>query len=286
LSLNLTMKQSSTETRDIDRYFSGEALYGDDFSDNQLRLWYEQEKEGYSNIVSADPKSYEYKYHELNKYHLFRHIRLDKPAVAIGLGSAYGDEFTPIAGNLSKIVIIEPSDKLSAVNHRNGLMLEYCKPGTDGKLYFEDNYFSVATSFGTLHHIANVSFVLSELYRCLKPGGYLLLREPIVTQGDWRQPRRGLTKNERGLPYNWLLKTVSAIGFEIHRKALFDFAPFTKLIHFIGIPAFTSSTATKLDRFLSVLFSFNKRYHRTKFLHKFGPASVAMVLCKPVNPTD
>jgi hypothetical protein len=37
----------------------------------------------------------------------------------------------------------------------------------------------------------------------LKPNGYLLLREPIISMGDWSFPRKGLTKNERGIPVSF-----------------------------------------------------------------------------------
>lgn len=266
---------------DINDYFSGRKLYGDDFNEAQLRVWYDSEAEGYAGEVLSTQGEYKYNYHELNRHHLFRHITLQEGAQAIGLGSAYGHEFLPIADRLVKITIIDPSDEFAAKGSLGKTPLEYLKPTLTGDLPFADNTFHLATSLGALHHIANVSNVLKEFHRCLVPGGYMLIREPIVTQGDWRQPRKGLTKNERGIPQAIMLDIVSKCGFSIDHVALFDFAPFTRLMASLGRPAFTQRWSTVADRTLSMLFSGNTRYHRPSVMDRFGPASLALVLRKP-----
>lgn len=279
------MKKIASNAIPFNKYFVGEKLYGDDFTEDQLRMWYEEEQEGYSGHVLSRQNEYRYHYHELNRFHLFRHVNIPSDAKAIGLGSAYGHEFIPIADKLSKITIIDPSDEFATHEQLNGTPLEYHKPALNGKLDFPDNYFQLATSMGALHHIANVSAVLIEFYRCLAPNGCMLIREPIVTQGDWRKPRRGLTKNERGIPYRLMQEIVTNIGFRIEHYALFDFAPFTRIMADMGTPAFTSPLATRLDWLLSLLFAFNTKYHRTSLIERFGPASLALVLRKPVPQT-
>jgi SAM-dependent methyltransferase len=268
---------------DMSDYFAGRKLYGDDFTNEQLHVWYDGEKEGYAGEVLANQGEYRYHYHELNRFHLFGRADIPRGAHAVGLGSAYGHEFLPIADRLSKITIIDPSDEFAAHGALGKTPLEYRKPALDGKLDFADNHFQLATSMGALHHIANVSAVLREFYRCLAPNGYMLVREPIVTQGDWRQPRRGLTKNERGIPHALIKKIATDAGFRIEHAALFDFAPFTRVMADLGTPAFTSAVATRVDRLLSLAFSFNTKYHRTKVIERFGPASLAMVLRKPLE---
>lgn len=279
------MKEKTMDTNSVEDFFLGKKLYGDDFTEVQLRIWYEEEKEGYSGVVLSQQEEYRYHYHELNRFHLFRYVNIQQGAHAIGLGSAYGHEFLPIADRLDKITIIDPSDKFAEHQDLNGTLLEYRKPAPDGILDFPDNHFQLATSMGALHHIANVSTVLREFHRCLAPGGYMLVREPIVTQGDWRYPRRGLTKNERGIPYKLMQMVVMNVGFQIEHSALFDFAPFTRVMAELGTPTFTSPLATRIDRLLSLLFSFNTKYHRTSFIERFGPASLAMVLRKPSDET-
>ena len=61
---------------------------------------------------------------------------------------------------------------------------------SNASMEFPNNYFDLITSFGVLHHIPDVSKVFSELSRVLAPGGYLLIREPIVSMGDWSYPRK------------------------------------------------------------------------------------------------
>ena len=73
------------------------------------------------------------------------------------------------------------------------------------------------------------------------------------------------------------------IGFRVEYNALFDFAPFTRVMAELGKPAFTSPLATRVDRALAMLFAFNTKYHRTTFIERFGPASLALVLRKPTS---
>lgn len=41
----------------------------------------------------------------------------------------------------------------------------------DGSIDFPDNFFDLILCFATLHHIPNVTFVISELFRTLRGGG-------------------------------------------------------------------------------------------------------------------
>jgi SAM-dependent methyltransferase len=262
-------------------YLSGARLYGDDFTTDGLRAWYEAEQEGYASTLASNVNSYAYPYHALNVQHLFRKTQILPGTRAIGLGSAYGDEFMPIIGRLSSITIIDPSEEFASNSRVSGCAVTYRKPRLDGSLDFPDAHFNLATSFGALHHIANVSAVVRELYRCLTPGGHLLLREPIVTQGDWRQPRRGLTKYERGIPEPLLIEIVEGAGFLVEHQTLCEFAPLARAMSLLGQKTFRRPWSTVLDQYLCRLFSFNIKYHRRTLLEKFGPSSIALVLKKP-----
>ena len=193
----------------MDQYLSGELLYGDDFDFYAIKKWYDEESEGYSELGSKNRDSYVYHYHNLNEIHGFSKIPDVVYENVLGMGSAWGYEFDPIVRNIGNLTIVEPSSVL--VNNKIGhLIPNYVKPSVIGELPFNDNSFDLITCFGTLHHIPNVSFVLSELCRVLKPHGYILLREPIISMGDWRKSRRGLTKNERGIPYHILSRNVNS----------------------------------------------------------------------------
>jgi len=186
----------------MEQYFLGKKLFGDDYNDEQIKLWYLEESEGYADLGSKDRKTYTYEYHNLNQLYGYSKLENREFDNVLGFGSAWGDEFLPIISHINNITIIEPSenmrsDKIGSITPR------YVKPEISGKINFEDEKFDLITCFGTLHHIPNVTFVLTELCRILKKDGVLLIREPIISMGDWRQKRIGLTKNERGIPVSF-----------------------------------------------------------------------------------
>ena len=77
---------------DINDYFNGAKLIGDDYSDTEILQWYEQEKDAYAGLDNSR-KSYYYEYHALNIACGFNMLK-DAPHSSIracGFGSAYGD---------------------------------------------------------------------------------------------------------------------------------------------------------------------------------------------------
>ena len=80
-----------------------------------------------------------------------------------------------------------------------------------------------------LHHIANVSTVVREIGRALKPGGLFVFREPIHSMGDWRGPRHGLTRNERGIPPGLMKRHLQSAGLQPICWKFCMFGPFSKL---------------------------------------------------------
>ena len=228
---------------------------------------------------AKDRSLYQYEYHALNWLHGFRHLPKNKLFRILGLGSAYGDELLPVVRQAKTITILDPS---SAFQHHEieGVPLNYVKPQVSGVIAEPDGSFDLATSFGVLHHIANVGFVLAELHRVLESDGYLLLREPIVSMGDWRQPRAGLTRNERGIPLAILRKLAAEAGFTVIKETLCDFPLTRPIFSRFGTDVFNSKAATVADVAMSRLFAWNIRYHSVKKWQKLRPASCAMVLQK------
>ena len=138
--------------------------------------------------------------------------------------------------------------------------------------------FDLITCLGVLHHIPNVSTVLTELRRSLKPGGYLLLREPVISMGDWRHPRPGLTQHERGIPLPLFRTLIAQRDFEVVSERLCMFPATAKLASAAGQAAYNSPFATRLDAVLSRILAWNLRYHATSLPAKFRPTSVYYVL--------
>jgi SAM-dependent methyltransferase len=264
---------------DIETYFSGEKLYGDDFNESQIADWYRDEEEGYASLGAHDRTSYRYVYHALNSIHGFRYLGGRHFRHALGFGSAYGDEFKPITRSIEHITIMDSSDSFKA-SVIDDVLVSYVKASSSGDLSFPNNSFDLLTCFGVLHHIPNVTHVVREFYRCLEPNGVALIREPITSMGDWRYPRPGLTRRERGIPYHLFNQMIQKAGFNIKKVSLCMFPVTTQIWRFFGEPAYNSHTATLLDSFLSKVFSWNRSYHRTSLVSKFAPTAAYYVLCK------
>ncbi len=274
--------------RDKQEYLAGKKLYGDDFNLDELEEWFKDESEGYANLLGAEinqskNQNRQYTYHALNNKYGFNFLPDDKKSFnVLGCGSAYGDEFKPILERVDKITILEPSDAF-VVQDINKVPVTYVKPNMDGSLPFPTNSFDLITCFGVLHHIANVSTVVGELYRCLRPGGYLLVREPTLSMGDWRKPRAGLTKRERGIPLNIFRQIISTTGFEVINEKRCMFSLTRHLNRIMKEPVYNSKTALLIDEVFCWLFAWNSKYHAPKKIDKLRPTSVFYVLSKSVR---
>lgn len=268
---------------DLQLYFSGEKLYGDDFNLKQIEEWYNDEKEGYSNLGSNNKETYSYRYFLLDEFVFYKRLPKNiKFKTALGIGSAYGHEFLPISNQIENLYILEPSENLRSKD-LNGLIPKYVDPSLSGKMEFEDNTFDLIVCFSVLHHIPNVSYLLKEIYRCLKPNGYLLLREPIHSMGDWRFPRKGLTKRERGISLKFFKENIDKIGYKIEYQELG-----------MCMTSFLQRTIGKkmkkqlleyppylyIDRFMSRIFSKNVHYHPQSIFQRISPTSIYYILKK------
>jgi SAM-dependent methyltransferase len=264
---------------DMAPYFSGQKLYGDDFTIEQLKEWYEKEEEGYSSMGASDKQTYRYEYHALNKRLLYNHLPRGSFENVLGFGSAYGDEFLPILPQIKKLTIIEPSGLL-VKKDLNGVPLNYVKPEVDGTMPFADDVFDLIMCSAALHHVANVSKIVSEFYRCTRPGGYVLIREPVVSQGDWRFPRKGLTPCERGIPITIFDTIIETAGFDVVKRTRYDFPITKRLKYVLNRPVFNSDIAMSIDLIFSFIFRWNYHYHPVRPWQKIQPASTAYVLKK------
>ena len=199
---------------------------------------------------------------------------------ALGIGSAYGDEFKPIATMIDYITILDPSDAFSDVHEIFGTPCRYMKPNSDGSMSFDINSFDLITSFGVMHHIPNVTHVMKECYRCLNNSGTMLVREPIVSMGDWTKARPGLTKRERGIPFWVFNDIINEVGFKIKKKSFCVFPVIPRIANNMCVSTYNNVLLTLSDALICRIFSWNKKYHRTKMYQKFGPSSVFFVLEK------
>lgn len=248
-----------------DPCLSGERLRGDDFPPEEVERWFREEREAYFSLRDrSDPR---YEYHALNRRHAWRHLPPRDFESALLFGGARGDEILPIAPRVRQVTILDP-----AAGFRSERSVEALP---SGDLPFPAGAFDLITCFGALHHVANVTHVLREMRRCLRPGGYAVIREPTISMGDWRRPRPGLTKNERGIPLLLLREMLNRAGFRVLRESRCVFPAVRRL--WPGRP-YDSTFAVALDSLLSRLFSFQCAYHPTRWWRRLQPAAAAYVL--------
>ena len=215
-----------------ERQLSGECLYGDDLSPAAIELWYHQEERGFLNLLTnqygiADSEgNYDYEYEALNRFHAVNSLSKRHFSCCVALGCAAGSDVEPLAPMIDRFVAIEPSE-IWWRPEIGGKPADYRRPSILGDIDLEAGAADLATSFGVLHHIPNVSHVVAEIARVLRPGGLFLVREPISWMGDWRRPRPDLTANERGLPFNWFERLGEEAGFRIIQRRVCMLNPLT-----------------------------------------------------------
>jgi SAM-dependent methyltransferase len=261
----------------LNKYLQGETLYGDDFDDCQLRKWFEEEYNAFSDNL-GDIKEYNYGYHAIDIICGFKFITGTNLNV-LGLGSANGIEFLPIWHKIRELTILENSDKFIKILVDNK-KIKYKIANYKGSIDYKDDTFDLIVSLSCLHYIANVSFVISEMTRCLKKGGIMLIREPIVSMGDWNNPRIGLTKNERGIPLKIFREIIKSNNLTLISEKLWNFRPLMKILFFYKKSLFNNIFLSQIDLILSKIFQFNIHYYPTSLFHRLAPSSVYYVLKK------
>jgi SAM-dependent methyltransferase len=267
---------------------AGKALYGDDFSQEEIDAWFRSEQEGYFNLyyapggmngpVGAEVRAGGYVFAAVVDKHLFSRLKEKTFNSVLGIGSGDGQELRPLLKRTNSITILEPSDGF-ATSEIDGVPVRYIKPQASGIMPFADQTFDLITCFQALHHIPNVSTVVREMYRTQKPGGHTLLMEPTNSMGDWRYPRVGLTKNERGIPPAIFREIISQAGFTIEYQTNCMFSLMSRFQR-IGIAPWQSPWIVRLDEMVCRFPIWPSRYHPRAWWHKLRPTGTTFMLLK------
>ena len=253
----------------------GRRLHGADLDEAGIEAWFADEQDGYADLVGDgaaidDPDSaagYAIRFHAL------RYLGTRKFACCLALGAADGREYAPFAGRVERFVAIEPGRRFWR-DEIAGAPADYRLPSLHGTLDLADGSCDLAASFGVLHHIPNVAQVLAEVARVVAPGAPFLIREPITSLGDFRRPRPGLTRNERGIPHAMLDAMLAEAGFAIRAKRFVNFPGTRELPSRLGLAsAWDHPAIVRLDAALAAMTAWNARYWRPRLWDKLAPRS-------------
>ena len=253
----------------------GHRLHGADLDEAGIAAWFADEQNGYADLIGDGTPSEDGEGaggHAI-RFHALRFLGARKFACGLALGAADGREYAPFAGRVDRFVAIEPSRRFWRGTIA-GASADYRLPSLHGTIDLPDRSCDLAASFGVLHHIPNVAQVLGEVARVLKPGGPFLIREPIVSLGDFRRPRPGLTRNERGIPHTMLDAMLAEAGFAIRAKRFVNFPGTRELPFRLGMAcAWDNRAIVRLDAALAGLTAWNARYWRPRLWDKLAPRS-------------
>jgi len=247
----------------------GLRLHGEGLDDAALAAWFADEEEGYAHIAGDEGE--DGGAGQSNRLHAFRFLGERRFGRCLALGAASGREYSGLEGRVGSFVAIEPGRRFWRATIA-GAPAEYRVPTLRGTIDLPDGSCDLAGSFGVLHHIPNASEVLGELARVLEPGGMLLIREPIVSLGDFRRPRAGLTRNERGIPPALMDRMLAEAGFVVKARRFLDFPFSDTIVQRLGLARpWDHAWFVRLDHIVSRLTAWNARYWRPRLIDKLAP---------------
>ena len=253
----------------------GRRLHGADLDAAGIAAWFADEQNGYADLVGDDGRDDDAAPstgHAI-RFHALPYLGTRHFAYCLALGAADGREYAPFAGRVDRFVAIEPGRKFWC-REIAGAPADYRLPSLHGTLDLPGASCDLAASFGVLHHIPNVAQVLGEVARVLKPGAPFLIREPIVSLGDFRRARPGLTRNERGIPHAMLDAMLAEAGFAIRAKRFVNFPGTRELPFRLGLgSAWDNRAIVRVDSALASATAWNARYWRPRLWDKLAPRS-------------
>lgn len=272
-----------------DEIKAGQVLAGDDLDHQQLLRWYEQEKEAYfeqdADAGKADPW-YAYMRH-VNKKLVFRTLSAKRrPGSMLFLGAGDGVEAAEFYDANPKwhLTFIESSDNFKSLLSARFPRASIADANVSGDIALESESQDVVCANCVLHHIANVSHVICEIHRILKPGGLFFVKEPCSSMGDWRGSRSA-TPNERGISKTVMNAMATQAGFVSGARPVpVVFEPINKLlVKTIGYSLIPTRLLYAVDRAISWAVARNDHCWRDSWYKKLGPSSYHYVFQKPVR---
>lgn len=111
---------------------------------------------------------------------LIKFLDLHEPGTLLDVGGGTGRVGSLLVEIASKIVITDKSiDMLHQALDKSGI---YSVCSLSEKLPFPENYFDREIIVDALHHVEDQKLSISEMWRVLKPGGFIIIEEVDITK--------------------------------------------------------------------------------------------------------
>jgi hypothetical protein len=199
-----------------------------------------------------------------------------RPRSMLVLGPATGDEVVAFSGTHPEceLSFLEASENFQVRLRTRFPRAQIVAPQFDGAIALPSDSQDVTLAFSVLHHIPNVSTVLTEIARVTRHGGLVLVREPCSSMGDWRVDRSA-TPNERGISKHLMLSMAAHAGLCAIRDPIpILLEPINKLLkRTVGFGHVSFAALYVVDTLISRAVAFNDHYWRDSWIKKVGPSS-------------
>ncbi len=257
---------------------------GNDYGENEIEEWYRDEERFHNQFEDGLPGKSWVIYRTFDQGYAFEKYFHPKPeSRVLDFGCAEGSDIELLhAGHSFQLYGIDASETQLQRFRMRYPGSEIKKATQIGKIEYEEHFFDYIIVISTLHHIPNVSYVLSELARVLKPNGLMIIREPIsYLRPVGQEPaKKGTSPHERGIPEGFMLKEFDKLGLELLQMRYSFSTPVMLVVARITALEKVSRLVLIADRFVSMLLSLNTRYYRASLLEKIAPGGAYFVVRK------
>lgn len=260
-------------------------LIGNDYNLEEIKNWYDEEEKYHNQFTSGRNSADDYWiiYEVFNrKYAIDKFTKLTSESNVLSFGCAEGSDTAKLLKDYNfNLYGIEASDELIKAFENYFPKAKVRKAEIDGTINYPDNFFDYIFCFGVLHHIPNVSKILSEFKRVLKPGGVMILREPVCWMYSGENRPKDLSPNERGIPVSFFKNEFEKLDFDVIEIQKSFYKPLMSLLRRVNILSQFPNAVYFLDRIMCKLPSTDS-YYVKNFIDRFSPSSAYYIVKKKI----
>jgi len=193
--------------------------------DRKYKMLYEKQY-GKKKLVNLPQKKYWGLRRLLRKYDSDRYdiaeqlIHPGKKILDIGCGEGYmllrlKDKFDELSGlDVAPSRLKEAEAKIKQIDPSKASKFKFIEGNADDPLPFPDDFFDVITCIAVMEHVYDIFSLAKEMYRVLKPGGYVIAEVPNIAYLKHRISLLLGLLPVTSSPYNW--EEVGWDGGHIH----------------------------------------------------------------------